>query len=245
MNDPYPLPVTWTATDTSLAGDLDALKTLAVSGAGWSALAQENWAKGPDDLASVGDRKLADVLAKVPTGRLVVLGPPGAGKTMLMVGLALDLLHPDRRGSGKPVPVLVTLASWDPASQDLHGWLAAMLITDYPDLAAAPPPGSAGGNRFEALLEAGLILPILDGLDEIPESARSVAITRINKELKPGEPVVVTCRTEQYRIAVNPQVGQGAALRAAAVQLCTLKFDEVASYLRRTQAMLPRAAGIS
>jgi predicted NACHT family NTPase len=169
----------------------------------------------------------------VPTGRLVVLGEPGAGKTMLMVGLVLDLLHPDRRSSGGPVPALASLASWDPVSQDLHGWLGAMLITDYPDLAGAPPPGSAGGNRFEALLEAGLILPVLDGLDEIPESARPVAITRINKELKPGEQVVLTCRTEQYRAAVSPKVGPGAVLRAAAVQLSTVRFGEVASYLRK------------
>ena len=233
MNDPYPLPVAWTAADPPLAGDLDALKTLATSGAGWSAPARESWAKGPEDLAGGGARKLADVLAAVPTGRLMVLGEPGTGKTMLMVGLVLDLLHPGRRSSGGLVPVLASLASWDPVNQDLHGWLGDMLITDYPDLAAAPPPGSAGGNRFEALLEAGLILPVLDGLDEIPESARPVAIAQINKELRPGEQVVVTCRTKQYQAAVCPQDGEGVALRAAAVQLSTLRFDEVASYLRK------------
>ena len=231
LNDPYPLPIAWTAADAPLAGDLDKLKTLATRGAGWSAPTRENWAKGPEDLAGGGDRKLADVLAAVPTGRLVVLGEPGSGKTMLMVGLLLDLLHPGRH-SGKPIPVLATLASWDPASQDLHGWLGATLITAYPALAATPPPGSAGNNRFEALVEAGLILPVLDGLDEIPESTRPVAITRINKELKPGEQVVVTCRTEQYRTAVSPQDSPGAALRAAAVQLSTLQFDDVAHYLR-------------
>jgi predicted NACHT family NTPase len=227
LNDPYPLPVAWTAADPPLAGDLDVLKRLAASGAGWSAQGRETWARGPGDLAGGGDRKLADVLAMVPTGRLVVLGEPGAGKTMLMVGLVLDLLHPDRRSGGGPVPVLASLASWDPVSQDLHGWLGATLITDYPDLGAAAPPGSAGDNRFEALLEAGLIVPVLDGLDEVPESARPAAITRINKELKPGEQVVVTCRTEQYRATVSPQDGQGAALRAVAVQLCTLEFDQV------------------
>lgn len=190
------------------------LRSLAASGAGWSASAREHWARGPEELAGGGDRKLADVLATVPTGRLVVLGGPGAGKTMLMVGLVLDLLYSDHRPSGGPVPVLASLASWDPVSQDLHGWLGATLITGYPDLAEAPPPGSAGNNRFEALLDAGLILPILDGLDEIPESARLVAIARLNKELKPGERVVITCRTEQYRppsargTAKGPPYGQ-------------------------------------
>ena len=46
--------------------------------------------------------------------------------------------------------------------------------------------------------------------------------------------MVVTCRTEQYRAAVSPQHGQGAALQAAAVQLSTLQFGEVAKYLRKT-----------
>ena len=34
---------------------------------------------------------------------------------------------------------------------------------------------------------------------------------------RPGEQVVVTCRTEQYQTMVSPQDGQGATLRAAAV----------------------------
>jgi hypothetical protein len=231
LNDPYPLPVAWTAADGSLAGNLDALKTQAVSSAGRSESAQEDdWAKRPEDLAGEGG-KLVEVLARVPTGRLVVLGEPGAGKTMLMVRLVLDLLA--RRTDGGRVPVLASLASWNPAEQDLHGWLGATLITSYPDLALPAPPGSAGDNRFEALLEDRLILPVLDGLDEIPESARPVAIARINKELRPREQFVVTCRTEQYRSTVSPQDdGQGAVLRAAVVQLSTLEFDEVASYLR-------------
>jgi NACHT domain len=232
LNDPYPLPVAWTAADAPLAGDLDALKTLAASGAGWSAPAREQWAKGLEDLAG-GGGELAEVLARVPTGRLVVLGGPGAGKTMLMVRLVLDLLHPARRSSGGPVPVLASLASWDPVSQDLHGWLGATLMTSYPDLADAAPPGSAGGNSFEALLEAGLILPVLDGLDEVPESVRPVAMSRINNELKPGEQLVVTCRTEQYQAVVSPRNGHGIAMRAAAVQLCELQFDEISKYLRK------------
>lgn len=81
-----------------LTGDLDALKTLATSGFGWSVKARERWARRTEDLAGggvkKGAKKLADVLTKVPTGRLVMLGEPGTGKTMLMVGLVLDLLDP-------------------------------------------------------------------------------------------------------------------------------------------------------
>ena len=239
LNHPYPLPVGWVPADASLVGTLDVLERLATSGGGWSASTREDWAKGPEGLVGGGQRKLVDVLTAVPTGRLVVLGEPGAGKTMLMVGLVLDMLA--RRSNGGPVPVLASLASWDPVreekdgkkiGQKLHEWLGATLMITYPDLAEAPPPGSVGNNRFEALVEAGLILPVLDGLDEVVESARPVAIARINDELRPGEGVVVTCRTAQYQTAINPQYGQGATLQAAAVQLNALEFDEIARYLR-------------
>ena len=67
LNDPYPLPVAWTAADPPLAGDLNALKRVATSGAGWSARMQKKWAKGPADLAGSGS-ELVEVLARVPTG---------------------------------------------------------------------------------------------------------------------------------------------------------------------------------
>jgi hypothetical protein len=126
LNDPYPLPVSWTAADSSLTDSWDSLLKLAGSGAGWPPSPPEGtWAAGPDYLAGEsGD--LAEMLAQVPTGRLVVLGEPGAGKTMLMVRLVLDLLA--RRAQGGPVPILVAVASWNPAGEDLRDWLGAQLL---------------------------------------------------------------------------------------------------------------------
>jgi hypothetical protein len=167
----------------------------------------------------------------VPTGRLAVLGEPGAGKSMLMVRLTLDLLA--RRASGGPVPMLAPLASWNPQDQDLHSWLAAQLTIDHPALAAPAPPEAGQGTRIAALLAARLVLPILDGLDEIPNADRGPAITRINEALRPGEHLVVTCRTQEYRDAVRPPSGAEATLRAAAaVQLCPLDIGAVGRYLR-------------
>ena len=92
LNDPYPLPVSWHAADLSLTDPWDSLVKLATSGAGWPQPPPvQTWAAGPDDLAGKGG-ELVELLARVPTGRLVVLGEPGSGKTMLMVRLVLDLL---------------------------------------------------------------------------------------------------------------------------------------------------------
>ncbi len=118
LNDPYPLPVSWEAADVSLTNSWDSLVKLRASGAGWPP-PKGTWVAGPDRLAGKGS-ELVNVLARVPTGRLVVLGEPGAGKTMLMVRLVLDLLA--RRASGGPVPFLASVASWNPAVQDLRVW---------------------------------------------------------------------------------------------------------------------------
>ena len=230
LNDPYPLPVSWGPADESLTDSWDLLVKLASSGAGWPAPPPTGtWAAGPDDLAGQGG-ELAEVLARVPTDRLVVLGEPGAGKTMLMVRLVLDLLA--RRDPGGPVAFLAPIASWDPSAQDLRGWLAARLVIDHPALAAPPPADATEPTQAAALLAVGLILPVLDGLDEIPDQVRGPAISRINDALRPGERLVVTCRTQQYRDAVRPQGGLEVTLRAAAaVQLRPLDADTVRDYL--------------
>jgi hypothetical protein len=229
LNDPYPLPVSWTAADRSLTDSWGSLVTLATSGAGWpEPPLTGTWASSPADLAGKGE-DLVKVVTRVPTGRLVVLGEPGAGKTILMVRLVLDLLV--RRAKGGPVPILASVASWDPASQPLRDWLAARLLIDHPAL-ADPPADRTAPTQAEALLVSGLILPILDGLDEIPEEVRGPAISRINDALRPGEQVVATCRSKEYLNAIRPRGGTEATLRAAAaIELQPLDADAVREYL--------------
>ena len=64
-----------------------------------------------------------------------MLGEPGAGKTMLMVRLVLDLLA--SRQAGMPVPFLVPLASWNPLGQSLDEWLTTRLTVNHSALTAA------------------------------------------------------------------------------------------------------------
>ena len=229
LYDPYPLPIRWEPVEESLVEGWDALVASA-SRSDSGRAARESWAAGPAALADISG-ELAVVLARIPTRRLVVLGGPGSGKTMLMVQLVLDLLA--ARKSGEPVPVLVSAASWDPGTQDLRGWLEAVLSIDYPVL--ADPARSAGiaTTRVGALLEHGLIVPIMDGLDEIPDAARGPAIARINDAFEPGQQFVVTCRTVPFKEAVRPDGGIEVTLRGAAgIELCPLNDSTVADYLR-------------
>ena len=168
-----------------------------------------------------------------------MLGAPGAGKTTLMIRLVLDLMA--RRESGGPVPVMVNLASWDPVGQDLRTWLTARLTADYPALAAAAATASGAQTRAQELLAAGLILPVLDGLDEIPSSLLGEALDRINDSLRSGEPVVVTSRTAEFRRAVRAPADIRVTLRgAAAIELRPLDIDEARDYLQADETAADR-----
>jgi hypothetical protein len=232
VNDPYTIPVRWEAADGSLVADWATLERAACS-VGWPEPDRARWAPGPAVLAGGGDGgdRIGGVLGRVPTGRLVVLGEPGAGKTILVVRLVLDLLA--RRVAGGPVPVLVPLASWDPARDRLWDWLERRLCLDYPALRARVA-GGRGVSWARELWDAGLFLPLLDGLDEITEPAHGHAIAGLNEALRPGVGLVLTARTGPYRAAVSPDDGTpGVQLSGAAgIQLCPLDAGVVADYLR-------------
>lgn len=109
---------------------------------------------------------VADVARRfltLPRQRLVVLGEPGSGKSVLAGRLLLDLL--DERHSAQPVPVLLPVRTWDPNGEHLDDWIVRELATLYYGRDEQVP---------RQLLLAGALLPILDGLDEIsmPTSGR-------------------------------------------------------------------------
>jgi hypothetical protein len=85
LTDPYPLPVRWQPADPDLMEDWASLERRATTGTGWPPPPRAGtWATGPAGLAGGGE--LAEVLGRVPTGRLVVLGEPGSGKTRACSG---------------------------------------------------------------------------------------------------------------------------------------------------------------
>ncbi|WP_158102486.1 NACHT domain-containing protein [Streptomyces africanus] len=237
LDEPYALAVPWRSAHADLVERWDILVRTSIGAPADGAALPPAWAGGPEGLAG-SDGEIVEVFtARVPGRRLLILGEPGAGKTMLLVRLLLGLLQ--SREAGSPVPVIFPLASWDPDRRELDAWLAERLATDYPGLAAPAPAASGRGqvtSRARALLDQHLIIPLLDGLDELPAHTRAVALDAINRTLPAGTPLVLTSRTAEYRDAVDPPANAGVPVRltgAAGIELDAVAPEEAAAYLRR------------
>jgi hypothetical protein len=235
LNDPYPLPVAWRSADADLVEDWSLLRSTARAWPGGPPADPAHWPAAPAGLAG-RDGQIGDIFTlRTPTRRLVILGEPGAGKTMLLLRLLLDLI--ERRSADNPVPVLFTLASWNPSLRTLPQWMADQLGQSYPWLLAAAPTGPATGpgqTLAQSLLDGQWILPILDGFDELPPALRTVALDAVNRYLPLKQPVVLASRAAEYRAALSQP---GTAMRlngAAGIELLPLPPEESATYLRRS-----------
>ncbi|MEV7192218.1 NACHT domain-containing protein [Streptomyces sp. NPDC093510] len=220
LQDPKPLNVRWRWADRLLADDTRNIRR--------GRPVPEPW-PGDNCLASI-----ATAFEEVPSRRMVVLGSPGSGKSVLAVCCTLDLLK--NRTSGTAVPVIFPLATWDPGTTPLRTWLLERLMAEYRPLAATTDGTSLAG----ALLDAGLIAPVLDGFDELPPALYGTAMRRLNAELDDGMPVLVTSRTTAWRSTVAcSDVLTGAEV----LELLPLEFGEATSYLERTARPLRGPSG--
>ncbi|WP_305788199.1 NACHT domain-containing protein [Symbioplanes lichenis] len=145
--------------------------------------------------------------------RAVVAGVPGCGKSTYALLLTLGLLGRERDGG--PVPVLLSLASWDPGRESAREWITRRITETYPLLGDAAEFGSGAAR---ALVDGGHVLPVLDGLDEVPAPLRAAAIRRLNADFPTGA-LVVTCRFAEYNelVAEDPPLADAAVLSPLAV----------------------------
>ncbi|WP_173155627.1 tetratricopeptide repeat protein [Phytohabitans suffuscus] len=207
VHDPYPIPIHWTAAPADLADHWENIRGTA----------------GQAEPLPLDVGSLADAYRAVPSGRLVILGGAGTGKTTLAAELALALLaeSPDTAR----VPVLLRLSSWSPDRQPFREWLTTRLLADY---AQAFQHGQAATCAAE-LVRSGRILPVLDGFDELAHEDRAPAFRALKIALDNTDPLILTSREPEYAAAVKAHAPLS---RAAVVQLEDLRLDDVAEYLR-------------
>ncbi|MFF4751467.1 NACHT domain-containing protein [Streptomyces sp. NPDC002514] len=214
VHDPFPLPVRFRCTDRNVFDNWANIRRL-----------PRGAAATPLPLDGELDQ-IVDAYTFVPSGRLVVLGEAGSGKSILTLRFLVDWL--DTRTPGDRVPVIFGLGSWDPAATSLRDWMCAQLVRDHPFLAA---PAARGGNLARVLVDSGRILPVLDGFDEIPSGLHGMALKALNQATT--MPLLLTSRPDEYTKAVNGSEDSDVLTAAAVIELEDLMVDDYAHYLIR------------
>jgi len=166
---------------------------------------------------------LVEAFAEQPQRQLVILGQPGAGKTTLVLLYVLAAI--DAADSHDPVPVLLSVAGWDPRER-IEDWVVRRIAADYPQVA------SRGGEVVQHLVQDQRVLPVLDGLDEMPRGLLGEALQELDRAAGSAMRMLLTCRSAEFEAAVAEA---GALSRAAVVEIEPVPVDDVAVYLAQRE----------
>lgn len=180
---------------------------------------------GAPVLAADGVPEIARYFLGTPDQRLVVLGPAGAGKSVLVLRLARDLLERERAADRSvPVPVVIGLSSWD-SGQGLEAWAAERIADEHPQ-ACRPVSGAPPGRVAGRLVESGRVLLVLDGLDELPAADRKKAVSDL-LHMPQSRKFVMSSRPGEYAA----ELPADSDLLRTEITLRDLDASAIAAYL--------------
>lgn len=165
--------------------------------------------------------------SRLERGQLVLVGAAGTGKTGAMLLLLLKALEhravaPSKTQSSVPIPVWLTLGSWDPDEVPLAKYAAETMARTFPGLRS----GQFGRRVPERLIEDRRIALFLDGLDEMPPAIQKAALTAIAEQTKRLR-VVLTSRPDEYKRARHG----GRLSRPVVIRLDPVDVETAATYL--------------
>ncbi|MEB3277637.1 MAG: NACHT domain-containing protein [Lyngbya sp.] len=126
-------------------------------------------------------------------GKLLILGAPGSGKTTALLSLAEQLVMGAIEQPKTVIPVILELSTWREDSQSIEAWIVEQLYDLH------------GGNRkrkiYEQWLERQVLLPLLDGLDELGLERQKKCTEKLNEFARTYPQVVVCCRVREFETA--------------------------------------------
>ncbi|QJB44512.1 NACHT domain-containing protein [Dolichospermum flos-aquae] len=159
-----------------------------------------------------------EVFNQIGEGRtLLILGEPGAGKTITLLKLAQNLIARAEGGLSRLIPVVFNLSSWGNKRQTIADWLVQELWSKY----QVPKEVGKGWVKNQKLLL------LLDGLDEVKADRREACVEAINQfTQKHGQTEMVVCsRIADYEVLSNRLQLRGA------IYIRSLTPEQVNQYL--------------
>jgi hypothetical protein len=233
---PAPIPIRWSPSNLDVAGSLPAAVGAPDVSPAFPPLPGHAMITEEDLRAGGGRRELHQLFAGLASGRIVVVGAPGAGKSGAAILLVLDAVahHDSLDGTEQarvPVPVLFIGHGWDPNTTSVQDWLRDKLVETYSSFQRR------GGDVDAATLIAARdkIALILDGLDEMDEALRPAALQALN-----DAPFRVVVLTRSEKMIEGEKMIEAASeswlVGAVAVHLHDVTGPQAADYLQRARA---------
>ena len=148
---------------------------------------------------------------------LLILGEPGAGKTITLLKLAQNLITLAELDLSRLIPVVFNLSSWGSKRQNIADWLVQELWSKY------QVPKALGKDW----VKNQKLLLLLDGLDEVKADLREACVETINQFVQEhGQTEMVVCsRIADYEILSNRLQLRGA------IYIRSLTPEQVNQYL--------------
>jgi energy-coupling factor transporter ATP-binding protein EcfA2 len=167
--------------------------------------------------------------------RLLIVGNPGVGKTVLLLKLALNLLGESGPGNQDPFPVIFNCASWSEKFERFEDWLIEMFNI------------SEGLSKEFAgqLLKNERIIFLIDGFDElarnedeqIAKEIRAKFLESLNNYLDRKKQLVICSRIDEASMI------QGRFPVAAKIKILDLGESQVKEALR--EALNDKTSNVS
>ena len=164
-------------------------------------------------------------------GSLLILGEPGAGKTITLLELASDLIAQAEQDINQPIPVVFNLSAWTNAKITIAEWLVRELNTKY----------QVSKEIGKTWIKNQQLLLLLDGLDEVSTDHRDACVAAINKfSQEYGETGIVVCsRIKDYEALSERLFFQGAVfIQPLTLEQIRVYFDKVGSELTALSSTL-------
>ncbi len=159
-----------------------------------------------------------EVFNQIGEGRtLLILGDPGAGKTITLLKLAQNLIARAEGGLSRLSPVVFNLSSWGSKRQTIADWLIEELYSQY----------KVSKTLAKTWIEDQQLLLLLDGLDEVKSDRREACVEAINQFMQThGQTEIVVCsRIADYEVLSNRLQLRGA------IYIRSLTPEQVNHYL--------------
>jgi NACHT domain len=166
---------------------------------------------------------------------LLILGSPGAGKTIALLQLAQRLIDRSEQDLSLPIPVVFNLSAWARDRKSIFDWAIDELREKY----------QVPKSLSEPWIRQQQLIFLLDGLDEVDENHRNDCVRKLNDfiGLFPQTEIAVCSRVRDYdALTERLQISSALCLQPLTSEQIYRVLDSVGGTLKGLKTLLKNDA---